>query len=345
VPIVRGLDAQLALRYDDYSDFGSTTNPKIALRWQPLQELLLRASWGTGFRAPPLYSLYRPAYSELPLNNVSDPVRCPVTGLPADCRTTLEVTSGGNPDLQPETSTQWNAGIVWQPAPGLSIGIDYWNIDLDDRITGLSPTVALQYYDTYSDRFIRGPVDPATPDLPGPLIGVQTSEVNLGRTKTSGIDVNLDWTSPAADWGTVQVALQGTYVTNWETTLNGVTMVSMLGTDAFVAVVPRWRSLFTLGWNRGAWGATLAQNYTHGYTDFRPGLDGQPRRVGAYALWDLQGTYAASVNWRFAAGVKNLLDAEPPATNKPAGFFPGYNPLLTNPLGRLFYLRATVSWR
>lgn len=68
---------------------------------------------------------------------------------------------------------------------------------------------------------------------------------------------------------------------------------------------------------------------------------GQPRQAGADALWDLQGTYVASANWRFAAGVKNLLDAKPPATNKPAGFFPGYNPQIANPLGRLFYLRAT----
>ena len=60
VPIVRGLDAQLAVRYDDYSDFGSTTNPKAALRWQPLPSLLVRASWGTGFRAPTLYDLHQP---------------------------------------------------------------------------------------------------------------------------------------------------------------------------------------------------------------------------------------------------------------------------------------------
>ena len=345
VPIVRDFEAQLALRFDDYSDFGSTTNPKVALRWQPLQALLLRTSWGTGFRAPPLYSLYRRASSELRLNNVSDPVRCPVTGLPADCRATVEFTFSGNPGLQPETSTQFNAGIVWQPTPGLSIGIDYWSIDVDDRITGLSPSVALEYYDTYSDRFVRGPVDSAFPDLPGPLTGFQGSEVNLGRTTTSGYDVSIIWTGPAADWGTVQAGLQGTYITNWETTLNGVNMVSMLGTQAYLAVIPRWRSLFTLGWNRGPWGATLTQNYTHGYTDFAPGVDGQPRRVDAYALWDLQATYVTLANWRFAAGVKNLLNTEPSATNKPAGFFPGYNPVLTYPLGRLFYLRATFAVR
>ena len=60
VPIVRRLEAQLAVRFDDYSDFGSTTNPKVALRWQPTASLLLRGSWGTGFRAPPLYDLYAP---------------------------------------------------------------------------------------------------------------------------------------------------------------------------------------------------------------------------------------------------------------------------------------------
>ncbi|MCU0764578.1 MAG: TonB-dependent receptor, partial [Burkholderiaceae bacterium] len=61
VPIVRKLDAQIALRFDDYSDFGSTTNPKLALRWQPVSSLLARGSWSEGFRAPPLYSLSEPA--------------------------------------------------------------------------------------------------------------------------------------------------------------------------------------------------------------------------------------------------------------------------------------------
>ncbi|MGH6623620.1 MAG: TonB-dependent receptor domain-containing protein, partial [Burkholderiaceae bacterium] len=124
VPILRGLEAQLAARFDDYSDFGSTTNPKVALRWQPLREWLLRASWGTGFRAPPLYALSAPTSRATIVAGMQDPFRCPVTGTLADCFTIVPAYSGGNPNLQPETSTQWNFGVIWEPARGLSLGVD-----------------------------------------------------------------------------------------------------------------------------------------------------------------------------------------------------------------------------
>ena len=66
---------------------------------------------------------------------ISDPARCPVTGLPDDCDVFFfDVIEGGNPNLRPETSTQWNAGIVWEPARGLTLGIDYWNIEKKDVI-------------------------------------------------------------------------------------------------------------------------------------------------------------------------------------------------------------------
>jgi iron complex outermembrane receptor protein len=345
VPIVRGLEAQLALRYDEYDDFGNSTNPKVALRWRPLDTLLLRASWGTGFRAPPLYSLYRPQSSGAPLNNIADPVRCPVTGLPSDCRASLAVIEGGNPDLQPESSTSWSAGIVWQPTASIAVGVDYWHISVEDQIQFLGPNVALIYYDMYSDRFIRGPVDPAYPTLPGPMTGMLITEVNIGRTRTSGFDFNVNWNGTPAEWGKLSFALQGTYVARWETQLDGATMTSMLGTDVFARAVPRWRYLLTLGWNRGPWGATLVQNYTHGYWDFAPGPDGQRRSVDSFAPWDLQATYVASQRWRFAAGVRNLFDTDPPSTNQPASFQMGYDPQLANPLGRLFYVRATLAWR
>src|SRR5581483_8384455 len=102
VPILHGIEAQLAARYDRYSDFGSTTHPKVALRWQPVRSLLLRASWGTGFRAPALYDLFTPLSHRGTTEALQDPLRCPVTNLPADCGGFV-ITSGGNPALQPET--------------------------------------------------------------------------------------------------------------------------------------------------------------------------------------------------------------------------------------------------
>ena len=77
IPIIKNLDATIALRYDDYSDVGSTTNPKFSLRFQPMPELLLRASYSTGFRAPTLYEIFEPASLTFTSDNYDDPLLCP----------------------------------------------------------------------------------------------------------------------------------------------------------------------------------------------------------------------------------------------------------------------------
>jgi iron complex outermembrane recepter protein len=344
VPIARGLEAQLALRYDDYSDFGSTTNPKVAARWQPLPALLVRGSWGTGFRAPPLYDLYRPR-STGNVSDIVDPIRCPVTGSPNDCDADIVAVFGGNPNLEPETSTQWNIGVVLEPTTGLSMGLDYWQIEQNDVIGTIGPRLGLALYDTYGWRAIRGPADPLQPSLPGPLIGFDDTLMNLGTTRTSGIDVSFTYVAPRTDWGVLRVSLQGTYVLEWARQLEGATEISALGTDAVLQAIPRWRSQFTLNWNSGAWGATLAQTYTSGYSDFRPDVSGEPRKVSAFAPWDLQGTYSGFRGWQWVAGIRNLFNTDPPVSNQRRFFQIGYNPQLANPLGRLFYLRATYAWK
>jgi iron complex outermembrane recepter protein len=345
VPIAAGLDAQLAARYDDYSDFGSTTNPKVALRWQPLRELLLRGSWGTGFRAPPLYTLYAPTSDDGLMGGVKDPIRCPVTGSMDDCRGIVQIYGGGNPDLQAETSTQWNLGLVLEPASGLSIGVDYWNIVQDGIISPLAPEDALRYPDEFADRIIRGPVDPAHPELPGPIVAIDGSQINHGTTKTSGIDVFFNWAAPVQDWGRLRVGLQGTYVRQWETQIDGVNYVSMLGSAVYGAPVPRWRSTLTFDWTRGPWGATLAQVYSSGYTDALPGGDAQPRQVSAWSSWDLQARYSGFDGWQLAAGIRNLFDTEPPLSNQDTSFQVGYNPQVAAPLGRAFYLRVGYAFK
>lgn len=344
VPIMRGLEAQLALRYDHNSDFGSTTNPKIALRWQPIRPLLLRGAWGTGFRAPPLYDLYQVPYSAGVIG-FRDPVRCPVTGAIDDCEVVAPSTTGGNRELRPEESTQWYAGLVFEPTRGLTLGLDYWNIKIENVIEALRLDVALQSYDQFSFRFIRGPVDPAFPNLPGPILNFDGTRINIDSRKTSGIDASIVWNTPKFDWGTLRLSVLGTYVMQWTATVGGVDMVS-LGSDAFVNAIPRWRTWSTLNWNRGFWGATLSHAYVASYTDQFPGANGAPRDVGSFMTWDVQGTYSGFRRWRLAAGIRNLLDEDPPASNRfTSSYQVGFNPQLHSPLGRLFYLRATYAFK
>ena len=351
VPFAQGFEAQVAARYDHYGDFGSTVNPKVALRWQPARGLLLRASWGTGFRAPPLYDLYTPQQPTFVLF-FEDPVRCPVTDAPEDC-VVHPALAGGNPSLQPETSEQFNAGVVWEPVGGLSIAIDYWRIDKNDIIGFLFPETIFGNFAHYeATNIIRGPVDPQYPDLPGPIQTVLLTTQNLGNLKTSGIDVDVAWRGPATAIGRFSLAFNGTYIAQWKMQPDGLTYESGVGRNgpSVPGPFPRWKHHASLGWTYGPWSGTLAQTYQSGYEDtnvFPPRVTDPPapRRVSSYGVWDLQGRYGGLRNTTLALGVKNLFDRDPPFTNQP--FFPqvGYDPTYADPRGRTFYASVTYTLR
>ena len=149
IPVVKELEVNLALRYDNYSDFGSTTNPKAAFRWAPVKDLLFRGSINSGFRAPSLFEVYSPPSTTNTAGFYNDPVLCP-GGVPnvaaggnalRDCDTQFDIQSSGNGSLNPETSTAWGIGLVFQPTASSTASVDYWNYTIKGSIgtTKLSP--------------------------------------------------------------------------------------------------------------------------------------------------------------------------------------------------------------
>jgi len=347
VPVVQSVEAQLAARYDHYSDFGDTTNPKVALRWQPLKTLLLRSSWGTGFRAPTLYDLYTPQQGGgTTFKAFSDPVRCPVTNSPQDCNVFFPIVTGGNPNLQPETSEQFNAGVVVEPLGGLSLAVDYWKINKNQYIGTIDGGTVFNNFAYWAPtNIVRGPVGPDHPDLPGPIKEVVLVNQNLGHLSTAGIDVGVKWRSLATPVGRFGFTLDGTYVIEWKLQPDGLTYVSGVGRlDASLPAgpVPRWRHNAMLDWEYGTWGATLTQTYQSGYEDLNQTAPLPPRRVSSYELWDAQARYAGFANTVIALGVKNLMDRAPPFTNAaPTGWDPQY----ADPRGRMFYARLTYAFK
>jgi iron complex outermembrane receptor protein len=344
VPIAKGLEAQLAARYDHYSDFGGTTNPKVAIRWQPMKPLLLRASYDTGFRAPTLPNLFTPlthGFTRLR----SDPLRCPVTGLSTDCNAPFPVVSGGNPDLDAEKSEQFNLGIVVEPTTGLSAGVDYWKINKTGTIGALTDDTLFNYYDKFNDtNFKRGLPDPTYPLLPGPIQYLFEGAQNFGNLRTWGIDVDATWRGPVTSIGRFAFNLNGTYVAEWQQQLNGVDYVSGVGRNV-VGAIPRWRHYLTFGWNLGPWSATLAQIFSTGYTDANLNAAKEERKVGAYDIWNVQGSYAGFKNTIVAIGIKNLLGRAPPFSNQTTAGLVMYDPRYADPRGRLFYAQLTFAFR
>ena len=357
VPIVKTLEGDVAVRYDNYSDFGGTTNPKFSLRWQPTRALLLRAAYGTGFLAPTLYNLFAPKFGGLTPSGLSDPIRCPVTGaIGVDCTTQFGTLNGGNPSLGPEKSEQTSLGVVLEPIPGATFSVDYFKINLRNAIVaGLSPGAILGNLGQYGSLVMRGPVDPNFPDLPGRITQIDQTFLNLGSIHIQGLDLDVRYRAPLTSWGRLTFGLAGTYyatydVQNPDGTFNGI-VGSALGNTASTGVVPRWKHYASLTWEQGPWSATLAQTYQTSYTDqqfvdaFFAEVPSVRRTVGALSLWDLQGSYSGFKNWRLTLGVKNLFDRNPPVSNQITSFISGFDPSYYDPRARFVYASAAYRFK
>lgn len=144
LPLVKALNIDLAARYDDYSDFGGTTNPKIGLTWDVTEDFSLLASWGHSFRAPTLNDTNTDVYSvayvnPFTANNSGDSA---IKQSFAPGFTGALNFLGANPDLKPETAKTWSAGFDYKPhqITGLAIGGSYYNIHYDNQIVFSPPT-------------------------------------------------------------------------------------------------------------------------------------------------------------------------------------------------------------
>jgi iron complex outermembrane receptor protein len=350
VPLWRNLDLNAAVRTDHYSDFGTTNNPKVSLRWQPNSTVLLRASYGTGFLAPSLYQLFIPNSPGVTAAGTDDPVRCPVTHLIGiDCTAQFGVLFGGNAALKPEKSEQATLGIVLEPWSGWSLALDYFKIRLNNVITnGVPYTTILDDQAQFASLITRNPVDPAFPALPGSVLSIDQRYLNLGAAHVEGVDVNLRWRAPSASWGRVVFELNGTYyIRNDAQNLDGSYsgfVSNQLGALTS-GVVPRYKQYAAVTWERGPWSATVGNTYQASYVDVNTDPDGNPRRVGSMSLWDVQGSYRGWKNLTLTLGAKNVLDTNPPLTNQTTTFQVGFDPSYYDARARFVYGMATYAFR
>ncbi len=363
VPIVKNLEGNVAVRYDDYEGVGNTWNPKVSLRWQPVKEVLLRGAYGTGFRAPALPELYLPAYYSATGGIYNDPLRCPFTGGPRDCDAQFTTQLGGNPNLEPEKSTNWTAGIVWQPVPSLSLGAEYFYIKVKN-IIGVKGEASI-FNDMVAAEaaglLVRyAPGSPGCPPseqvggIPCPVnYGVQNN-LNVNQITTSGWDFNINYRFPEASFGQLNFSFMGTYVDQWDQQEEGGEVQKLAGTYAggIASIVqgpgstgafPRWKHNANLAWNYGPWAANLNQTYVHSYTE--PADDTPTRTVGTFSVWGLNGSYTGFKNFTLTLGVNNLMDRDPPWTRQAQAFQIGYDPFQADPTGRFFWGKIQYAFK
>lgn len=344
VPITKTLEAQLAARYDDYSDFGDTFNPKVAFRWEPIKQLMFRTSYSTGFRAPSLYDMNSPQSGTYTGARYDDPVLCPngLANTPnqykSECNNQFYRMQGGSKDLQPEESKSLTAGFVFEPVKNLVMTVDYFNIKIDDLIDTVSDAMIFKDPVKYADRFVR--------KSDGTIDYVNTTLVNMGGVRTQGIDLSLNYLSPMTSTGRFGFGVDGTYVMKykkqeekdgeWE---------SKVGTYDDPAIL-RWKHIANLNWSYQNWKMVFEQEFYRGYEDQNAIGDDEydHHKVSDYVLYNVSGTYKGFKNLELTGGIKNLFNAEPAASNVMDNFQYGYDPRYSDPTGRTYFLRGTYKF-
>ena len=356
VPIVKSLDVTAALRYDHYSDFGSTTNPKVSFRFQPAKAILLRGSFSTGFRAPSLYELNAAQTFTNSNSGVSDPVNCPDGKTPLNgyaaglvCSTPSKIQFvdklGGNPDLKAEKSKNATLGLVLEPFNNFTAEFDLYNIQITKEV-GTLPDSLLYTPGGYAQfpgnfHYVNGLLSQNPQQCPN-CGYVDELNQNIGAVRTNGMDIALGYKANAGALGRFNFELQSTWVHKYEFQLvpggqyyQNVGVFSQQGGNP----VFRWQHNLMIDWNMDPFSVGLAVHHKSGYVDFDPS-----RKVSAYTTEDLYATYATAKGFSFTVGVKNLADRLPPYTAFSGLFQQGYDPRYYDPTGRTYYARATYSF-
>lgn len=345
-PLARSLTLSLSGRYDHYSDFGSTTNPKLGVTWEPIVGVNLRGSYGRSFRAPGLRDLgstvgsYYSAAALVDAFGARDPAR-------GTSQVNTILLYGGNRNLEPETARTWSLGVDLQPrfVPNLSASVTFYDIKYDDVIGTPSGLGALLFSDpTFASRVVRNPtpaqVGAAIADTVPffytfaavPTIGniLDLRQGNFGVRKTNGLDFDVRYRH-ATGFGTIFGGIAGNYILNYTNRLSPTSPES----DSLDAGIPRTTLRTTLGVTAGPVTFVNFVNHRSGVTaSYATPTGSSFYTAGGYTTVDLRLTVrlpdvAFAKRAELALQVNDLFDATPP-------FFPGTDGIggAYNPIGR-----------
>jgi iron complex outermembrane receptor protein len=356
LPVTKQLELNLSARYDEYDGFGSTTNPKLSLRFQPLESLVFRASTGTGFRVPTFNQLYNGVTEAINTGaGIVDPAKCPslqvnpAPGNPCNAITGFDTWSGGRPDLQPEESRMTNVGFVWQPVPEFSATLDFWDIKREGTIQTFTLGTFLSNYALFSQYFLR--------DANGNITDVDTRWVNTGETRTKGVELSLRGGGNALG-GRLSAGLDISYLTHKQSRLLksspfGPSEVGRFTRSGELGI--RWKHTGFISYNTGAWTGTLRNQYSGKYAGYvPPGIangaftaSNWDPIVKPYSIWHASVGWNGIKNLNLIFGVKNLFDKDPPFANSydsNTGSGSSWEPRVADPRGRSFVFSAEYTF-
>jgi iron complex outermembrane receptor protein len=375
---IQQLEMTAAVRFDDYSDVGSTTNPRFGVNYRPGDKVKLRASYGTSFRAPTFPEIFGNS-TAIYIQPFQNPSGTPVS-VPG-----YKLGSGPNPDVGPETATTWTFGADIEPATGLKIGLTYFDINFKDTISNLLSNLSVlnqeaeyegsgvilrgqEAYDRIIDLSTNGfagtgpiafraggagyppgafdcanGVDPTHADC----IFVDGRSLNLGRTRMRGIDFDTRYRMQVGD-GADSLTFQftGTYLTAYDVAYTPGGSYSDQLNRIFQPLTFKGRASVT--WDHGPINTRLMFSRVNAYDN---DTVTPVQRVRPYMPVDL--SFGWQLDESFNVGhvnaltlgveLRNLFDTDPPFVNSRPGpnAGGGYDATIANPVG----LELAVSLR
>lgn len=325
---IHSLSLSASGRYDDYSDFGDTFNPKFGLTFEPVEWVKLRGTWGKSFQAPSLADgadAAPPTIFAFPFILFANPAVAPV---PGQAQIFL---GGGGTDLQPQESTNWSAGFEVRPpaVEGLSFSVNYYNIKFENLIDIPPIFNPVVFYSLFQGNYVMNPsqaqVIALASSVPGGLAQVspfvvQPGQVysiadgrrtNLASVETDGVDFSATYERPMS-FGSLYANISGNYVLNRkEQSVSSAPVVNTVDNSA------RLRVSTTLGAVIGNLRAQATFNHLGGY-DVAPLASnlGQDKIddfnvINAFAQYDFKGD-GLTRDLSLTLNIDNVFDEDPP---------------------------------
>ena len=342
------LNLSAAMRFSDYSLFSSETVSKLALNWGPTANLMVRASFSEGFRAPNIGELFNlgsrfDASISDRCSNVApeDAANCAALGVPPDyaqLNPQISVDTGGNINLVPETSDTFTTGFTWDTPMDNVSGIDsflveanYYDIEIDGAIQAPRAQDLLDgCIDTLQSIFCD-----AINRLPsGTITSIGGVLKNIGGIETSGIDLNLDMALAETGIGGFRFQWMTSFLLDYDELIanseGGFDRIAREGTEIGSPTrgFPETKSTINTDWMLGDWHVRLSLRYLSSLTEGCTGLVADfeetqlcsngpdTNEMGSRLYTDTQVSWSPSAlqdgAWTFTLGVNNLFDERPP---------------------------------
>jgi iron complex outermembrane recepter protein len=359
VPLLPGLDITAAARIDDYTGFGSTTNPKFSIKYRPIEQVMFRGSYNTSFRVPNFNQIYN-GITESPYagSDIADPVACPggvptsnyLSGQPC-AQIRPNIWTGGTLGLRPETAKQFSAGVVFQPLRNVSLSVDWWSIAVDNTIQLLTLRQLIDNAALFPDRFLR---DPGT----NTVTVIDDRWINAGSRRTQGMEFAFRASQPGLG-GTFSTGLDGSLLLKKRerltpTSAYGPSLVGIFSYAGDLGV--RWKHNAFINWSSNDFSVAISQLFRKGYRNGAlPGIaNGTVTRpdynrfVDDYITYNFSMAYTGlAPGYKLTLGVRNIFNTDPPFAitydgNTGAGS--SWEPRVADPRGRSFTVAAEVKF-